>query len=207
MTKSLIAPRSPDHSPTAGEAREFLQERLAYLGRVYASIAISFYVVGNLVSAGFEAFWQQLGHPTMWIVPAACTVYLAQWLLCRRGAISHGSAAGDRCRVDHPGGRAPLVDGVRDDAGRARGHVLHARAATRHIRSAHSRHRRAEQRSTHVRAGRGGGRAVRSDQSSLVRRSAGRRDVAAAYGAHGAVGAGRRRHCDARVTRDLRAQT
>jgi len=69
MTESLIAPRSPDHSPTAGEAREFLQERLAYLGRVYASIAISFYVVGNLVSAGFEAFWHHLGHPTMWIVP------------------------------------------------------------------------------------------------------------------------------------------
>ena len=91
MTESLIAPRSPDHSPTAGEAREFLQERLAYLGRVYASIAISFYVVGNLVSAGFEAFWHHLGHPTMWIVPAACAVYLAQWLTCRRGAISQGA--------------------------------------------------------------------------------------------------------------------
>jgi eukaryotic-like serine/threonine-protein kinase len=73
-------------SATDDEARAFLQERLAYLGRIYASIGLSFYAAGN--AAGWLAepaeFLGRVTDLTTWIEPAACSMYLIQWILCRR---------------------------------------------------------------------------------------------------------------------------
>ena len=61
----------PARSPESGdeEARAFLQERLAYLGRAYALIGIGFFSRRNAYSV---------------VVPAACAMYLVQWAVCRR---------------------------------------------------------------------------------------------------------------------------
>lgn|SRR5262245_53860236 len=77
-------PRSSDD-----EARAFLQERLAYLGKVYASIGIGFYLVGNLADfAGGPGFlsrrWTDM---YTWVVPSACAMYVAQWAVCRRAPL------------------------------------------------------------------------------------------------------------------------
>jgi serine/threonine-protein kinase len=68
------------------DARAFLQERLAYFGRIYASIGITFYLVGNV--AGFIGLPHDLGRrlsdPSTWVVPAASLIYFALWLLLRR---------------------------------------------------------------------------------------------------------------------------
>jgi serine/threonine protein kinase len=69
------------------EARAFLQERLAYLGKVYASIGLSFYLVGNLAATiQTPDFSRRVTELSFWVVPAASGVYLVQWALCRRGA-------------------------------------------------------------------------------------------------------------------------
>jgi eukaryotic-like serine/threonine-protein kinase len=84
---SPAAPPAP-LLPSDEEARAFLQERLAYLGRVYASIGISFYLVGNLadVAAGPGYITRRLSDGYTWVVPAACAMYVAQWAVCRSGA-------------------------------------------------------------------------------------------------------------------------
>jgi serine/threonine-protein kinase len=77
-----------DRSP-GDEARAFLQERLAYLGKVYSSIGMSFYVAGNLVAVVVSGLDRRLTDPDAWIVPAACLTYFVQWVLCRRGTLSY----------------------------------------------------------------------------------------------------------------------
>jgi len=87
---------SPPPSPpraflnwTDDEARAFLQERLAYLGKVYASIGLSFYIIGNLATAiQLQELSRRVTDLSFWVVPGASTVYLIQWALCRRGAWS-----------------------------------------------------------------------------------------------------------------------
>src|SRR5262245_47302627 len=77
-------PRSSDD-----EARAFLQERLAYLGKVYASVGISFYLVGNLADSitGTGFLFRRTTDLYTVIVPAVCAIYLVQWALCRRGML------------------------------------------------------------------------------------------------------------------------
>ena len=80
-------PASTQTSPASDdETRAFLQERLAYLGKVYASIGISFYVIGNVVDlAAAEGFMtRRLSDGYTWIVPTACAMYLLQWAVCRK---------------------------------------------------------------------------------------------------------------------------
>jgi eukaryotic-like serine/threonine-protein kinase len=82
-------PVSTRSSPASDdEARAFLQERLAYLGKVYASIGLSFYVIGNVVdlAAGDGFLTRRLTDGYTWIVPSACAMYLLQWAVCRNGA-------------------------------------------------------------------------------------------------------------------------
>jgi eukaryotic-like serine/threonine-protein kinase len=69
------------------EARSFLQERLAYFGKLYAAIGISFFLVGNLVDAASVPGYlsRRATDLHMVIVPAVCAMYLMQWVLCRRG--------------------------------------------------------------------------------------------------------------------------
>jgi hypothetical protein len=75
---------------TDDEARSFLQERLAYFGKIYAAIGISFFLAGNLVDAasgpGYLSRRATDLHTV--IVPAACAMYLMQWALCRRGRMT-----------------------------------------------------------------------------------------------------------------------
>jgi hypothetical protein len=70
------------------ETRAFLQERLAYLGKVYAAIAASFYVVGTIadLASGSGYLVRRSGDMFTWVVPLACAMYLGQWAACRRGA-------------------------------------------------------------------------------------------------------------------------
>jgi len=69
----------------AEEARAFLQQRLALLGRVYGFIGLSFYLAAMLVLLRLPAgSWQQFERGA-WVILAANSVYLIQWLLCRRG--------------------------------------------------------------------------------------------------------------------------
>jgi serine/threonine-protein kinase len=90
MTLGDVRPPPAAANSSDDDARAFLQERLAYLGRIYASIGLTFYLVGNL--AGLiglpQDFGRRLSDPSTWVVPAASTVYLLQWLLCRRGAVA-----------------------------------------------------------------------------------------------------------------------
>jgi serine/threonine-protein kinase len=90
MTLDDVRPPPAALNSSDDDARAFLQERLAYLGRIYASIGLTFYVVGNL--AGLiglpHDFGRRLSDPSTWVVPAASTVYLLQWLLCRQGAVA-----------------------------------------------------------------------------------------------------------------------
>ena len=89
MTLDHVRPPPAAPNSSDDDARAFLQERLAYLGRIYASIGITFYLVGNL--AGLIALPHDLGRrlsdPSTWVVPAACSVYFLQWVLCRRGVV------------------------------------------------------------------------------------------------------------------------
>jgi len=79
-------------SATEDEARAFLQERLAYFGKILASIGIGFYLFGNLTAASLVGdFPRRLSNPAFWIVPAASATYAIQWVLCRRGAFSQSA--------------------------------------------------------------------------------------------------------------------
>ncbi|HYN08306.1 MAG TPA: serine/threonine-protein kinase [Vicinamibacterales bacterium] len=90
MTLDHVRPPPAAANSSDDDARAFLQERLAYLGRIYASIGLTFYIVGNI--AGLIGLPHDLGRrlsdPSTWVVPAASTVYLMQWVLCRRGAVA-----------------------------------------------------------------------------------------------------------------------
>ncbi len=90
MTLDHVRPPPATLKSSDDDARAFLQERLAYLGRIYASIGITFYLAGNV--AGIIGLPQDLGRrlsdPSTWVVPAASSVYFMQWLLCRRGVVS-----------------------------------------------------------------------------------------------------------------------
>ena len=91
MTLDDVRPPPPALNSSDDDARAFLQERLASLGRIYASIGLTFYIVGNI--AGLIALphdlARRLSDPSTWVVPAASpTVYLMQWVLCRRGIVA-----------------------------------------------------------------------------------------------------------------------
>jgi serine/threonine protein kinase len=90
MTLGEIRTPAADPDPSDGEARTFLQQRLAYLGRTYASIGITFYLAGNLAAlVGLpHDLGRRLSDPSSWVVPAASLVYLTQWFLCRRGVLA-----------------------------------------------------------------------------------------------------------------------
>jgi hypothetical protein len=80
-------PSSPSSTPSDEQARAFVQERMAYFGKVYASIGLSFYVVGNLADASMRGYLsRRIDDPITWIVPAASVVYLIQWAICRGSA-------------------------------------------------------------------------------------------------------------------------
>ena len=90
MSLDHVRPPPAASNTSDDDARAFLQERLAYLGRIYALIGITFYLAGNL--AGLVALPHDLGRrlvdPSTWVVPAACSVYFMQWWILRRGVVS-----------------------------------------------------------------------------------------------------------------------
>lgn len=83
-------PRAALPSPTGGEeARAFLQERLAFLGRAYAVMASSFYLAGHVV-ASFSSSYHWLAvvrDRASLIVFGTALAAGAVWLACRRGAL------------------------------------------------------------------------------------------------------------------------
>ncbi len=74
-------------APSSGsEARAFLQERLGFLGRVYALLAVAFLVVENMALALLARSWAVSGVDLGGrIVLATAAVASAQWWVCRRG--------------------------------------------------------------------------------------------------------------------------
>jgi serine/threonine-protein kinase len=84
------APRAALQSPVSGEdARAFLQERLAFMGKAYALMGASFHLVGHLVAAATAAHrWGEvvLG-PASLIMIGTAALAAATWLSCRRGRV------------------------------------------------------------------------------------------------------------------------
>jgi hypothetical protein len=88
---------SPGATPgTSDDGDAFLQERLAYVGRFYALIGISFYLAGNVADILLGTFGdlsvsnylvQRTTDVWTWVVPVAAAVYLAQWARCRSGRL------------------------------------------------------------------------------------------------------------------------
>jgi eukaryotic-like serine/threonine-protein kinase len=81
---------------TSDDADAFLQERLAYVGKVYALIGISFYLAGNVADVLLGTFGdismleylvQRTTDLWTWVVPVVTAVYVAQWARCRRGRL------------------------------------------------------------------------------------------------------------------------
>ena len=92
VAMTYTKPADEDRTTTSHETRAVLQERLAYLGKSYALIGIVFYVAGNLAALMLEQdLERRVTDPSTWIVPAACLVYVAQWLVSRRGVPSVGT--------------------------------------------------------------------------------------------------------------------
>ncbi len=78
----------PEHHPvqSSGEdARAFLQERLAFLGKAYGLIGLGFSFAGNLVSAPLRVLSGLTEDWSSRIALVGIAIYLLQWLLCRRG--------------------------------------------------------------------------------------------------------------------------
>jgi len=72
------------------EARAFFQERLAFLGKVYAVIAVGFYLLANVAASARPGYrWIQLVTDlASLLVLVSSGVYAALWLICRRGRLS-----------------------------------------------------------------------------------------------------------------------
>jgi len=67
------------------EARAFLQERLAFLGKTYTVIDFSFALVSRFVAVPLLGWTGMLLDLNGGIVLSASAIYLVQWLVCRRG--------------------------------------------------------------------------------------------------------------------------
>jgi len=83
-------PRPALPAPVSGEeARVFLQERLAFLGRAYATMAVGFYLVGHVVTVFTTTYpWRRfVGDPASLVVLGTSVAASAVWLLCRRGRL------------------------------------------------------------------------------------------------------------------------
>jgi serine/threonine-protein kinase len=84
-TRSPSSGAAPAIPSSEQEARAFLQERLAFLGKVYVLIDLSFFVVGKLVAGplmGWKGLFIDLNSR---LVLSVVGIYLVQWLVCRRG--------------------------------------------------------------------------------------------------------------------------
>lgn len=75
---------------SAEEGRAFFQERLALFGKACFLIALSFYVLANLVAIPLpEHGWQFcVVHPANHVLLANSALLLVVWLVCRRGSLS-----------------------------------------------------------------------------------------------------------------------
>jgi eukaryotic-like serine/threonine-protein kinase len=79
--------RAREAPPSGEEARAFLQERLAFLGRTYALAAAAVYAIANVAAvAGPAHRWSHLvAGLSSRLVVASAAVAVALWLYCRRG--------------------------------------------------------------------------------------------------------------------------
>src|SRR5215470_11070533 len=80
---------SDDLALEAEEARAFLQKRLAQLGKVYASIGLSFFFAAVLVLLELPGrHGREMFESRGWAILVANAIYLLQWLLCRHGRLA-----------------------------------------------------------------------------------------------------------------------
>jgi serine/threonine-protein kinase len=92
MDFTCVKPWRVEPPSTSDDARAFLQERLAYLGRVYGSIGLAFYVLGNVIATALgQVPARRITDVNSWLVPFVSVVYFSQWLLCRRGALNQSA--------------------------------------------------------------------------------------------------------------------
>jgi eukaryotic-like serine/threonine-protein kinase len=67
------------------EGRAFLQERLAFLGKTYVLIDLSFFLVSRIVAVPLTGWIGLVADLNGRLVLSAVGIYLVQWLVCRRG--------------------------------------------------------------------------------------------------------------------------
>ncbi len=75
----------PAVPPSEEEARSFLQERLAFLGKTYVLIDLSFFLVSRLVGAPLTGWAGLLTDLNSRLVLSVVGIFLVQWLVCRQG--------------------------------------------------------------------------------------------------------------------------
>jgi serine/threonine-protein kinase len=81
-----VRPSAATPTPTGEEeARAFLQERLAFLGKTYTLIDLSFALVSRLVAVPLLGWAGLLMDLNGGIVLSASAIFLVQWLVCRHG--------------------------------------------------------------------------------------------------------------------------
>jgi eukaryotic-like serine/threonine-protein kinase len=76
---------------TGEEGRAFLQERLAFLGKTYSLIDLSFYIAGNLVGGPLSGWSTLITDLSSRLALGVVAIYLLQWLVCRRGRYSEAA--------------------------------------------------------------------------------------------------------------------
>src|SRR5262249_61143518 len=84
---------SDDLALEAEEARAFLQKRLAQLGKVYASIGLSFYFAAVLVLAELPGrHWREMFESRGWAILVPNAIFLLPRPVCPGGRLACASS-------------------------------------------------------------------------------------------------------------------
>jgi hypothetical protein len=72
----------------ADATRELLRRRVGYFAGIFVCLSVAFYLRNAIAIGLVERAWPPLGHPAFLLHAAAITLHVAEWLVCRRAALS-----------------------------------------------------------------------------------------------------------------------
>jgi eukaryotic-like serine/threonine-protein kinase len=72
----------------ADAARELLRRRVGYFAAIFVCLSAAFYLRNAIAIALVERAWPPLGHPAFVLHAVAIALHAAEWLVCRRAALS-----------------------------------------------------------------------------------------------------------------------